>query len=199
MSTQCEDFLDADISRNCDEAPKGGIEVNAVIIAVKDIDRTNSVKNTTNKILLDKLQLNAGSSGHFIEGIKQAQGVNYELVAKPNLPDGFKHTFEGVVLSPSAANKLALQKILSGVGYAVVIERKWKGTALADAFEVYGFGAGLFPTSAVGNSKENDGVSNFSLASMDGYEEGTLPLTLLESDYATTKAAFDNKFAQAEA
>ncbi len=38
----------------------------------------------------------------------------------------------------------------------------------------------------------------FELASADGYEETTMPRTLLDVDYAATKTAFTNKFAQAE-
>jgi hypothetical protein len=41
------------------------------------------------------------------------------------------------------------------------------------------------------NSKENDGTISFTLESTEGYEEPTLPMTLLETDYATTKALVD--------
>ena len=36
---------------------------------------------------------------------------------------------------------------------------------------------------------------SFTLESTEGFEEPTVPMTLLETDYATTKTAFDAKFA----
>ena len=47
------------------------------------------------------------------------------------------------------------------------------------------------------SSKENDNMIIFELASVDGFEEPTMPKTLLETDYATTKTVFDAAFVEA--
>ncbi|MNF18174.1 hypothetical protein D3C80_2221010 [compost metagenome] len=47
------------------------------------------------------------------------------------------------------------------------------------------------------NSKENDNMIMFELSSSDGYEETTMPRTLLDVSYTATKTAFTNKFLQA--
>jgi hypothetical protein len=62
---------------------------------------------------------------------------------------------------------------------------------------VLGFNSGLVASSDTWNANENDGVEIFELSSLDSFEEPKPYYTLLETDYATTKAAFDNKFAVA--
>ena len=47
------------------------------------------------------------------------------------------------------------------------------------------------------NTKESDGIIKFVIASEDGYEEPYMTRNVLETDYATTKIAFDAKFATA--
>jgi len=57
-----------------------------------------------------------------------------------------------------------------------------------------GFDSGLEISTVVWNSKESDGVIKFEMASAEGYEEPNMTRNLLETDYATTKTAFENKF-----
>ena len=118
-----------------------------------------------------------------------------ELVKKEFSNDKRKHTFNGTVFNVSAANKQQMNSLAEGGKYVAIVERKWKGLDNAEAFLAYGVQSGLELTTEVHNTNENDGVLQFSLASADGYEENLLPSTVLETDYATTKTAFDAKFA----
>ena len=195
MALNCEDKLSADIIKDCDNAPKAGIEVNAVFINFDDIDRGASTLDVTNDLIITSLATLSGTSGYNIEGIKQVNGVSFELVKKEESFDAYKHMFAGVVLAPSAANKALLKEIASGGRYVIVVEKKWKGIDQEDAFEVLGWDSGLEISTAVWNSKESDGVIKFEVASADGYEEPDMTRNLLETDYATTKTAFVNKFA----
>ena len=105
--------------------------------------------------------------------------------------------FAGVILTPSAANKKSLSEISSGSKYVVVVEKKWKGVSQADAFEVLGWDAGMTISEMTWNTKESDGIIKFAVSSEDGYEEPDMTRNVLETDYATTKTAFDAKFATA--
>ena len=60
-----------------------------------------------------------------------------------------------------------------------------------------GLTSGLELMTMTNNSKENDNMIMFELASSDGFEETTMPRTLLDVTYAATKTAFSNKFAEA--
>jgi hypothetical protein len=197
MALNCEDKLSADIAKNCDVKPIGGIEVNVVLIPFDDIDKTNSTIDGTNDLLITNLATKTGTQGYFVEGIKQSQGASFELVKKEDSFDKFKHMFSGVVLTPSVANKKSLSEISSGSKYVAVVEKKWKGVLEVDAFEVLGWDAGLVISEMTWNTKESDGIIKFVVASEDGYEEPYMTRNVLETDYATTKTAFDAKFATA--
>ena len=197
MALNCEDKLSGNILKDCDNKPKGGLEVNAVLINFEDIDKTASTLDATNDLIITNLATASGTTGYFLEGIKQTNGIAVELVIKEDSFDAFTHTFSGVILAPSAANKKAAAEIVSGGRYVVVVEKKWKGEDGADAFEVLGWDSGLYASVLTYNSKESDGVIKFELASQEGYEEPEISRNLLETDYATTKIAFDAAFATA--
>jgi hypothetical protein len=193
----CTGNLTADIVFDCANAPIGGIEQNIVLIKKDDIDVSATIIDGTNRVLVTNLQLKPGSTGYRLEGIKQSNGKAWELVKKENAPDKFKHTFSGVIFNPSAANKQQADELSKGAKYVAVVEQVWKGANSADAFEILGLKSGLELITMTNSSKENDNMIVFELSSADGFEETTMPKTLLETDYETTKTAFDSKFVQA--
>lgn len=196
MPIDCTGNLTADILFDCANAPVGGIEQNVVLINKDDIDVANTTIDASNRILLTNLQLKAGKTGFLLTGVKQSSGKAWELVKKENAPDKFKHTFSGVIFNPSAANKQQADGLSKGAKYIAVVEQVWKGTDSSDAFEVLGMTSGLELMTMTNSSKENDNMIMFELASSDGFEETTMPRTLLDVTYAATKTAFSNKFAQ---
>ena len=197
MALNCEDKLTAAIAKNCDEKPQGGLEVNAVLINYDDIDFASSTIDAGNDLIITSLATDSGTQGYFLEGVKQTNAISFELVKKEDTYDGYKHTFAGVILAPSAVNKDLLKEIGSGGRYVVVVEKKWKGTDDVDAFEVLGWDSGLVISTMVYNSKESDGVIKFELSSEDGFEEPEMPRNNLETNYVTTKVAFDAFYATA--
>jgi len=197
MALNCEEKLTADIQKDCDNKPKGGIEVNVVIINFDDVDKATSTLDGSNDLIITNLSTFSGTAGFFIEGIKQINGASFELVKKEESYDAYKHLFTGILLGSSAANKKRLDEIASGGRYVIVVEKKWKGTDQEDAFEVLGWDAGMVISTMVWNTKEADGNIKFEIASEDAFEEPTMTRNNLETDYATTKIAFDAKYATA--
>lgn len=191
----CEGLITADILFDCANPSVGGLEVDVLLIYAEDINIQTTTVSNSNKILLTNLALKSAKTAFKLQGVKQINGTSYELVKKEFGPDKFKHMFTGVILNPSAANKLQATHLSEGGKYVVVVEQKWKGASNADAFQVYGLKSGLELMTLTYNSKENDGTISFTLESTEGFEEPTVPMTLLETDYATTKTAFDAKFA----
>jgi len=190
----CTGKITANLLLDCDALPVGGLTVNTVIINLDDIDRTASTVNVTNRILMTNLQLLPGKTGYSFQGIKQSNGKNYQLVPKENLPNKWSHGFTGVVFNPTPENKLQVSDMSLGGKYVVVVEQLWKGVGSDDAFEVLGFFTGLELAEATNNSSENDNTIGLVFKSAEGFEEPGVPHTLLDIDYATTKAAFDNLF-----
>ena len=195
MALNCEEKLAADIEKDCDNKPKGGIEVNVVIINMDDVDKSTSTTDAVDRIT--NLSTFSGTSGFSLEGIKQVNGASFELIKNEEGFDKYNHVFAGVILNPSAENKKSLSNIASGGRYVVVIEKKWKGIDQDDAFEVLGWDTGMVISTVVWNTKEADGVIKFELASEATFEENELPRNNLETNYATTKVAFDAKYATA--
>lgn len=192
----CTGLIDADILFNCEDASIAGLEVDVIIANRADVDITALTYDASNKLIATNFQLKAGKTGYLIQGVKQTNSSTHELVIKETSNDKVKHVFNGIILTPSAANKLQLQNMKDGGDFVIITEKKWKGTDDLDAFEILGLDSGLKLTASNYSSNENDGSITFSLTSVDGYEEPKYPLTLLETDYATTKTAFGNKFAQ---
>lgn len=197
MALNCEEKLAANIQKDCDNKPIGGIEVGVVLINFDDVDKTTSTIDAGNKMIITSLSTYSGTAGFLLEGVKQVNGASSALVKNEEGFDKHAHRFDGVILTPSAANKEAFAQLTSGGRYIVVIEKKWKGASNADAFEVLGWDAGLIISEYTWNTKESDGAIKFSLASESGYEEPEFPRTNLETDYATTKTAFDALYATA--
>lgn len=193
----CAEEITADILLDCDNQPIGGLEVTAVIINKDQIDRSATTFDVANPILMTNLQLLSGNTGYKIQGIKQSNAKSYSLVVNENAPDKWLHQFNGIIFNPTAANKEQLNKLSQDGRYIVVIEQLWKGANDESAFEVLGYNVGLKLTESVNNSIENQNGVTLVLASESSYEETDVPYTLLETDYATTKAAFDNAFVEA--
>lgn len=191
----CNDKLSADILKDCNNAPVAGLEVDILLVNREDVDQAALTYDGVNDLICTNFQLVSGSVGYLLEGIKQSNGASSELVVK-DFTNGYRHLMSGVMLAPSAANMRALEQIMDGGSYVAIIERKWKGIANADAFLILGLDSGLVASSSTWNSKENSGIELFELASEEEYEEPRKPRVLLETDYATTKTAFDAKFVQ---
>lgn len=193
----CEGILTEDILFDCDNPTTPGIEVNIMLINQSDIDSILTTVDPADKLVITNLALKAGKSAIILQGIKQINSASTELVKKDVSTDKWRHVFTGVALSLNKATKMALQEMSEGAKLVAVVETKSKGAANADAFHVLGRKMGLELNTATWSTAENDGTFQFELSSTEGYEEPTVPHTLLENDYATTKAAFDNKFASA--
>lgn len=193
----CEGLITADILYDCDNSPVGGLETDVILVNVTDIDIDATTFDALNSDIVTNFQLLAGKTGFLLQGVKQINSASSELVKKEFSSDKHTHTFNGVVLNVSAENKKQINIMSEGAKYVAVIDRKWKGASNAEAFQILGLESGLELQTVTWNFNENDGVLQFSLASTEGFEEPNLPNTLLETDYATTKIAFDAKFAQA--
>ena len=198
MSCFTEELSD-DILIDCLNLTKAGIETDVVIIPKKYIDYATSALNADNRILIDDLVLKAGNKGVKLEGVKQINGYNWEFVPSEETIDRYRHTFTGVIMTPSAANRLSASKLAKGEQYVVVVNKKYKGLNQADAFLVLGWDTGMYLTAMTENSAEVDSAIQFTLANKDGELEDEMPRILLETDHDTTLTSFNNLFEEAAA
>lgn len=186
--------LASDILNDCDNMTKAGIEADVMIIPQKSIDKTASTIDGTNRMLITDLVLKAAATGFLLEGVKQLNGYNWEFVPNEESVDRYRHVFTGLIMTPSAANRLAFSQLARGEQYTVVVNKKYKGADQEDAFLVLGWDTGMYVTAATENDKEADSAIQFTLSNKDNELEDESPRILLETDYDTTLAAFNNKF-----
>lgn len=193
------DYIDDDIINDCDNLSITGVESDIVVIPHKEFDKTASVLNADNRMLLDDLVLNAGTSGFKIEGIRQKNIYKAEFVPSEETLDRYKHMVGFAIMTPSPENRLQASKLAKGESYLVVIRRRYKGAEGKAEFIVLGYDAGLYVTVNTEASNENDGAFILEMASKDKSLEYDMARNLFEGDTQSTSEAFNNKFAQAAA
>lgn len=184
-------LLDDINSGFCDDSnlrAKAGLETTAIILNRSDID-LGSVTQTG--ATLTNLSLKSGTTGFSISWVKQLGSGGNEIAITDSL-DGFSHSFACRIFGTSAEDAERMKELLEGE-FVVIVETKFKGTNQASAFKVFGYENGLKIAEGSWATNENDGSQLFTLKSVEGYLESYPYLIWKETNYATTKAKFDNK------
>lgn len=190
------DRLSNDILADCKNLVFRGIEADLLLIPHSDVDKTATTFDPENPMVINDLVLKPGATGYLLEGVKQVNGYNTEFVVGDDQTlDKYQHNANGRILSPTAENRLQVSKLAKGEGYMVIAERKWKGPGSNDAFILLGWDAGLYLSESIENPLENEGAITIGLASREGMLETEGAFVVLDTDYDTTKTAFENKFA----
>lgn len=191
---ECTTKLAADIEYDCTPTgrAKAGLETDAVIINRKDIDLTAL---TTSGASVTNLSLLTGTTGYHIGWIKQLGSATSAFAANDSGIDSFNQAFACRVFGQGASDAERIKELASGE-FVVVAQTKWKGTANAESFKVYGVENGLKMSEGNGSSLENDGSFLFTLSSVEGFGE-TYPYQIWkEGTYQAMKTKFDAKFAR---
>ncbi len=191
----CLDGLtDSFTSDVCANPPVAGLEQTVKIVNLADIDKASVTFLTSDNIVIDNFVLTAPATAIELPGFKLSNNVSFTIAEKDNLPNSFVHNFSGVVTEFDAAARMNVRKLNADVRVVVIVENKFKGDSTTKniAFEVYGYHAGMsLSADTTRSAVENNGTLQLSLSSVEGEEEPTEPLIWFDTDYATTKAAFD--------
>lgn len=196
QNPKCAEELSLGIVLDCDNEPRAGVEQELVLVNVTDADSTAITYNATNPdSLMTGFSCKTGKVGFLIDGIKNLIAPNTEAEYPEDKKNGFRHSVSFRVLDPSQEVRDQVNKMNSGALFHAFVERKWKGTNSKDAFLCYGIKYGLEATAIVENPNENNGAIIVTLTTPADVLEPYLPHVLLDTDYATTQTAFNNKFA----
>lgn len=192
----CFEKLINDLAFDCDNIPVAGIEVNALIINREDIDYVATTFDATYKSLITSLELKSGvNKGILLEGIKQTNFADSEVIVSEETFNKFKHGFAAKITSLTKETRQDINNMVNYQdGFVVVVEKLWKGAGSASAFVVLGFHYGLHISEGKEATNEVDGMFVFKLSSRDISLEPKNPYIVLETDYATTKTAFNTGF-----
>lgn len=181
-----------DLLYSCADKARQGIDGgNAVLINWEDIDFAGS---TVDGAIITDLVLKAGLTGFAFQWYKDLASANSAYTPNTDAADGFTQSFLGR-LATTTAEHAEVANILKNGRFVVVYESRYKGLLQEDAFKVRGFEVGLKLSELVENTLENSGSILFTLATEEGDSEEYPYQIFLETDYATSKATFDAKFA----
>ena len=89
MANCLTDSLAADFINDCDNLTVTGIESDVILIPLNDVDKTASIINVANRMLLDNLASASGKTGFLLEGVKQLNGYNWEFVPSEETTEVF--------------------------------------------------------------------------------------------------------------
>lgn len=199
MATICSKIA-SDITKQCGkDKPVQGIEQEIVLINEDDLAATGITFDSTDPDeLITALALESGTSGFKVEGLKQIMNFANTFENPAEGESGTLHTIAGIrIADPSVAAQKFVNALVDGARVYAVVETKWKGSSNANAFKFFGLKFGLELKEMTDSSNENDGVKVLTLGTPEGFKEPLVPHQLLDTDYDTTKTAFDNKFAAA--
>ena len=193
----CTGDLSTDFTQKCDDSLARGIKRKIVLVNNDDIDKSKLTANPYTAGKLEELTLLTGKTGIFVVGFAQENSYSVSFSANDAGRDGTLHSLIIHVPNATAEERAQINNtIMRGMCITAVVEKKNGGIDGAKAFEVLGFENGMVVTDLTVSSTENNGDIMITLTSDETAPESGVPL-LLGTSYATTKAAFENKFATA--
>jgi hypothetical protein len=184
--------ISQDIISSCSEKIYSGLEVDIALINADDI--ASITKDVSNDLLATAIALNSTTKAYKLTGVKLSNVERVEFV-----PGSFQNFWRHVLEFRIFANDAAIKKELSNMEQSqlvAVVENKYKGTNGNGAFEILGADTNLFLNVATRATDDTDtgGAWNVTIQSDDNSLEPNPPLSFFDTDYATTKAAFDALF-----
>lgn len=195
MAITCTRELDQDFLFDCDNPPLQGLTDVIALVNYNDIDRTATTFDNTNGQICDSFVLKSGKRAYRLEGYKLANSAQCSLVVKEApAVNAFLHTIGGVGVTVDATQLDAIAKLALGAKMVAIVERKFKGASQESAFMIFGYDSGMELATADYNSNENAGTMPFTMANATDEEEPKPQRIWLDTDYATTLAAFEALF-----
>lgn len=186
----CNKKITENLLWDCADAPKRGLfGGKAVIINYDDLDQSGI---TSSGATITSLALLTGTTGFSIEWYKELASTSTSFLPNSEDIDGYGHSFLARLSTSTAANAERANELKQGK-FVVVVETMY-GSGTDEAFKCYGFDNGMILSEMAGSSLENSGSLLFTLSSPESTVE-TYPFNIvLETDYTTTKTAFDALF-----
>lgn len=183
MPTICGEIT-ADIERDCDILPVGGVKPIMRLINIEDIETVTY--DATNPLIITAITLKTGKQAFKYEVFKRGHKPRFTKV-NGDFKDSYRHEVDSSIQVWDNATKAQVEALNSASVVAVVENLQNTGDA---RIEVYGLEAGLYVADgAVRNLNENDGVYVYTLASDDLSLEPHIPRSFWATTYSATIAA----------
>lgn len=181
----CVKGIALDIISDCTTSGIGGNEIKAWAGNRSEMIPTYDV---TNPSLITGLAMVATKQLYTITGVKKLINSGFDRVVADDRPDKFTQYLNIQGFEFKAPNVEGMDNLDDIV---VIVESKDKPADGNGAFRVFGMKYGLYPTTDTMRANDINGARNIELTSLSGQEEPHSNYTLLDTDYATTKALLE--------
>lgn len=174
--------ITAGVTLACDEFINPGVKDRLILINKEDFDAGTLTMDATNPVLATNLTLPAGVTGFAFEG----EGIEpNEALAGDPYQNLFTHQVRFRIFKDDPTTKEQVLNLTRSEVVAIIETKNGR-------FEIYGVDSGLRATEYANNRNDPAEVGyNLLLSTRENDREGKLPLTLFDTDYASTKAIVD--------
>ena len=182
--------LTTNIATDCDEPRIKGYEQIGLIILKSDIDLTATTVSGSNGRIIDNLALKEGKTAAVVYNSKKNPlPFNGTQTVYNRDADQYDKTVQFYYEGIGGAAALAVVEPLKDGDYVLILERKHKVLAGTGSFQVFGWQKGLSAGNE-GGAQVQDEETGYWLMTMTT-QEPYAEIEWLDTNYATTKAAFD--------
>jgi len=181
----CTGKIVDDIVSNCDTQGIGGLEAVAYLINRVDFEPTFDV---TNGNLITAVATAIGTKAYKLTGSAKGLEAGHDRVKEEGFADSFTHYFS---FKQFEVDSDALLNVDSLDDLVVIVEAKNKPSDADGTFIAYGVRSGLHVTTDTKRFNTTNGARSLELATNSGEGERYSQYNVLDTDYATTKAALD--------
>lgn len=147
--------------------------------------------------LIDDITLDTGKTGYMLD-LVNPNGTsikhNNEFVEEESVRNGFRHILPEMLFPLNTVAAREQINFMKDGRFYVVAERRFKGADRKEAFLFYGYPIGMQMIVTKDNSNEDSGLIFVTFQTPENSNPEFLPHILLDTDYATTLTAFENKF-----
>lgn len=182
--------LTANIATACDAPRIKGYEQIGLIILKSDIDLTATTVSGSNGRIIDNLALKAGKKAAVVYNTKKNPlPFNGTQTVYNRDVDQYDKTVQFYYEGVGGAASLGVVEPLKDGDYVLILERKNKPSTGVGSFQVFGWQKGLSAGNE-GGAQVQDEETGYWLITMTT-QEPFAEIEWLDTNYATTKAAFD--------
>ena len=179
--------LTVGITTNCSTKPVGGLDVDVYIANRADI--ASLTKDGTNDLIVEAITMAATKKFYKFSGLKQSNKASVKMFKGPYF-NSWDHGADLIIFSNTADTKAKIIEQMANGDMVMIINNKWRGTAGNQAFEMLGYEVGLTGNviERVSDDADTQGAWKVTLGPPDGEHEPRTPLSVYDTDYATTLA-----------
>jgi len=172
---------------DCDDPIQAGM-VPRVWLANKS-DILSFTFDVADSSLVTAITMNSGGAFYVFDGYRQSVNAEFSFVPQ-TVSSGYKHVANIQVFDVSTAQKLNLEKMALSKMVAIVENQNVAGNANS-IFEILGGGVGMEVETLTRINRDIETAGSFSLGlgtSDNEGQEAKMPLSIFDTDYATTLA-----------